>query len=59
METKEMSGEEWLLEDREKRVGMSESWVIQGRRSEGMTQSNTSFPRGPEVPLEFQRSDSS
>ena len=35
METKEMSGEEWLLEDREKRVGMSESWVIQGKEVRG------------------------
>ena len=29
--------------------------VIKGRRSEEMTQSNTSSPRGSEVPLEFQR----
>ena len=29
--------------------------VIEGRRSEGMTQSNTSSLRGSEVPLESQR----
>ena len=29
--------------------------VIEGRRSEEMTQSNTSSPRGSEVPLESQR----
>ena len=29
--------------------------VIEGRRSEEMTQSNTFSPRGSEVPLECQR----
>ena len=43
-----MSGEE-----RWRRVGVSES--LRGRRSEEMTQSNTSSPRGSEVPLETQR----
>ena len=45
---KEMSGEE-----RWRRVGVSGS--LRGRRSEEMTQSNTSSPRGLEVPLESQR----
>ena len=44
---KEMSGEE-----RWRRVGVSGS--LKGR-SEDMTQSNTSSPRGSEVPLESQR----
>ena len=42
-----MSGEE-----RWRRVGVSGS--LRGRRSEEMTQSNTSSPRGSEVPLESQ-----
>ena len=50
---KEMSGEERLPEERWKRVGVSGSF--RGRRSEEMTQSNTSSPRGSEVPLESQR----
>ena len=36
-----------------KRVGVSES--LRGRRSEEMTQSNTSSRQGLEVPLESQR----
>ena len=44
---KEMSGEK-----RCKRVGVSGS--LRGRRSEEMTQLNTSSPRGSEVPLESQ-----
>ena len=43
-----MSGEE-----RWRRVGVSGS--LRGRRSEDMTQSNTSSPRGSEVTLESQR----
>ena len=54
---KEMSGEERLPEERCRRVGMSGS--LKGRRSEEMTQSNTSSPRGSEVPLESQRGDGS
>ena len=50
---KEMSGEERLPEERWRRVGMSGS--LRGRRSEEMTQSNTSSPRGSEVPFESQR----
>ena len=50
---KEMSGEERLPEERWRRVGMSGS--LRGRRSEEMTQSNASSPRGSEVPLESQR----
>ena len=38
-----MSGEERLPEERWRRVGMSGS--LRGRRSEEMTQSNTSSPR--------------
>ena len=45
---KEMSGEERFI-----RVGVSGS--LRGRRSEEMTQSNTSSPRGWEVLLESQR----
>ena len=45
---KEMSGEE-----RWRRGGASES--LRGRRSEDMTQSNTSSPRGSEVSFESQR----
>ena len=50
-----MSGEERIPEERWRRVGVSGS--LRGRRSEEMTQSNTSFPRGSEVPLESQRGD--
>ena len=45
---KEMSGEE-----RWRRMGVSVS--LKGRRSEEMTQSNTSSPQWSEVPLESQR----
>ena len=48
-----MSGEERLPEERWRRVGVSEP--LRERRSEEMTQSNTSSPRGSEVPLESQR----
>ena len=44
---KEMSGEE-----RWRRVGVSGS--LRGRRSEEMTQSNTSSPQGSKVPLKSQ-----
>ena len=50
---KGMSGEKRLPEERWRRVGVSGS--LRGRRSEEMTQSNTSSPRGSEVPLEFQK----
>ena len=40
---KEMPGEDRLLEKRLRKVGMSES--LRRRRSEEMTQSNTSSPR--------------
>ena len=50
---KEMSGEERLPEERWIWVGVSGS--LRGRRSEEMTQSNTSSPQGSEVPLESQR----
>ena len=50
---KEMSGEERLPEERWRRIGVSGS--LRGRRSEEMTQSNTSSPRGSEVTLESQR----
>ena len=43
-----MSGEE-----RWRRVGVSGS--LRGKRSEEMAQSNTSSPRGSEVPLESQK----
>ena len=49
---KEMSGEERLPVERWRRVGVSGS--LRGRRSEEMTESNTSFPRGSEVLLESQ-----
>ena len=52
-EAKEMSGEERLPEERWRRVGMSGSLRV--RRSEEMTQLNTSSLRGSEVPLESQR----
>ena len=48
-----MSGEERLPEERWRRVGVSGS--LRGKRSEEMTQSNTSSPQGSEVPLESQR----
>ena len=47
-----MSGEERLPVEQCRRVGVSGS--SRGRRSEEMTQSNTSSPRGSEVPLESQ-----
>ena len=47
-----MSGEERLPEERWRRVGVSGS--LRGRRSEEMTQSNTSFPLGSEVTLNSQ-----
>ena len=47
---KETSGEERLPKERWRRVGVP---LRQG--SEEMTQSNTSSPRGSEVPLESQR----
>ena len=47
-----MLGEEGRPEERCRRVGMSGS--LKGRRSEEMTKSNTSSPRGSEVPLESQ-----
>ena len=52
-EAKEMSGEEQLPEERWRRVGVSGS--LRGRRSEEMTQSNTSSPLRSEVTLESQR----
>ena len=48
-----MPGEERLPEERWRRVGVSGS--LRGRRSEEVTQSNTSSPKGSEVPLESQR----
>ena len=50
---KEMSGEERLPDERWRRVGVSGS--LRGRRSEEITQSNASSPRGSEVTLESQR----
>ena len=50
---KDMSGEEGLPEERWSRVGVP-GW-LRGRRSEEMTQLNTSSPRQSEVPLESQR----
>ena len=50
---KEISGEERLPEERCRSVGMS--GLLKGRRSEETTQSNTSSPRGSEIPLESQR----
>ena len=50
---KEMSGEERLPEEQWKRVGVSRS--LRGRRSEEMTQSNTSSLWGSEVTLESQK----
>ena len=48
-----MSGKEQLPEDRWRRAGMSRS--LKGRRSEEMTQTNTSSPSGLEVPFKSQR----
>ena len=48
-----MSGEERLPEERWRRVGVSGS--LRERRSEEMTRSNTSTPRGSVVALESQR----
>ena len=48
-----MSGEERLPEERCRRVGVSGS--LRERRSEEMTQSNTSSLRGTKVSLESQR----
>ena len=42
-----MSGKEQLPEERWRKISMSGS--LRGRRSEEMTQSNTSFLRGSEV----------
>ena len=50
---KEMSGEERLPDERWRRVGVSGS--LRGKRSEEMTQSNTSSQLGSEVTLESQR----
>ena len=50
---KEMSGEERLPEERWRGVGVPGS--LRERRSEEMTQSNTSSPWGSEVTLESQR----
>ena len=50
---KEMSGEERLPEEQWRRVGVSGS--LRGRRSEEMTQSNTSSPWGSEGTVESQR----
>ena len=48
-----MSGEERLTVERWRTVGVSGS--MRGSRSEEMTQSNTSSPRGLEVTLESQK----
>ena len=48
-----MSGEERLPVERWRRVGVSGS--LRGGRPEEMAQSNSSSPRGFEVPLESQR----
>ena len=48
-----MSGEERLPEERCRRVGVSGS--LRGRKSEEMTQSNTSSPQESGVTLESQR----
>ena len=50
---KKMSGMELLPEKRWRRVDVSRSLRV--RRSEKITQSNTSSPWGSEVPLESQR----
>ena len=52
---KEMSGEKRLPEDRWRRVGVSGS--LTGRRSEEMTQSNTSSPRGRRYLLSLKGGD--
>ena len=48
-----MSGKERLPEEQWRRVGVSGS--LRGRRSEEMTESNTSSSWGSEVPLEVKR----
>ena len=48
-----MSGEEQLPEEQWKRVDLS--GLLREMRLEKMTQLNTSFPRGSEVPFESQR----
>ena len=50
-----MSGEEQLPEERWRMVCVCVSGSLRGRRSEEMTQLNTSSPRGSEVPLESQK----
>ena len=50
---KDMSGEERLPEERWRRVDMSGS--LRGRKSEEMTQLNTSSPWGQEAPFESQK----
>ena len=50
-----MSGEERLPVERCRRVGVS--GLLRERRSEEMTQSNTSFPQRSEVPLGSQKGD--
>ena len=50
-----MSGEKRLPEKRWRRVGMSES--LRGRRSEEITQSNTSSPRGRKYLLSLKGND--
>ena len=50
-----MSREKRLPEERWRRADVS--GLLRGRRSEDMTKSNTSSPRGSEVPLESQRAD--
>ena len=52
---KEMSWEKRLPEEGFRRVGMLGS--LRGRRSEEMTQLNTSSPRRPEVPFESRVGD--
>ena len=49
----EMSGKERPPQEQWRKVNMSGS--LRGSRSEEMTQSNTPFRRGSEVPLESQR----
>ena len=50
---KEISGEKQLPEERERKVGMSES--LKRRRSEEIAQSNTSSPQRSEVPFASHR----
>ena len=54
-EAREKGAKETSGEERLRKVGMSGS----SRRSEEITQSNTSSPRGSEVPFESQRGDGS